>query len=184
MITVMRRRREERSESGFTLIEVLVAMALLAVVLTLAVGALRHFWLVRALTNSKDTLITQLRSTQQGAVSESFPVVYGVRFDVGTDTWYEVRYDPGNPGSGDDTCSVEEKNTLAAGVKIGSAAFTADGVIGPVCRAATSAPASAAFAFFYPRGNATAGNVVLEQTRLGRTSGVEVAGITGRVSEQ
>lgn len=173
-----------RRSDGFTLLEVLVAISLIAVVLTLSVGALRHFWLVRALTSSTDDVLTQLRSTQENAVSESYPVVYGVRFDVDEQDWHVLRYDPKNAGAGDDTCTVFESYSLSDGVEIDAASFATDPVITDFCRAETSAPATASFVFFYPRGNATPGDVVLEHAGIDRSATVDVSALTGRVTKQ
>src|SRR5688572_15424754 len=128
---------ERRTQGGFTLLEILVAMSLMAIVLTLSVGALRHFWLARALSSGTESVVTQLRSTQENAVSESYPVVYGVRFDVGTQNWYVLRYDPMNAGAGDDTCTVTETYSLESGVDIKTASFTDDVNITNFCRTAT-----------------------------------------------
>ena len=175
---------ERRSEGGFTLLEVLVATVLMGIVLTLSVGALRHFWLARALTTGTESVVTQLRSTQENAVSESYPVVYGVRFDVGTRNWYVLRYDPMNAGAGDDTCTVTERYSLESGVEIKAASFVSDAGITAFCKSATGSPATAALAFFYPRGNATAGSLELEHAGIGRVTTVQVAALTGRVTQE
>jgi prepilin-type N-terminal cleavage/methylation domain-containing protein len=176
-------RLRSRSENGFTLLEILVAMTLMAIILTLSVGALRHFWLQRSLTGSTDNVVTQLRSTQENAVSESYPVVYGVRFDVGEHDWHVVRYDPKDAGAGDDTCTVTETYQLESGVKISEASFADDAGITSFCRTATTSPAASAFVFFYPRGNATPGDLVLEHAGIGKSTTVEVSALTGRVSQ-
>ena len=179
-----RRDAERHLEGGFTLLEVLIASVLMGIVLTLSVGALRHFWLVRALSGGTESVVTQLRSTQENAVSESYPVVYGVRFDVGTRNWYVLRYDPMNAGAGDDTCTITERYSLESGVEIKTAAFMADAGITNFCKGTTAAPATAALAFFYPRGNATSGQLVLEHSGIGQTRTVSVAALTGRVTEE
>ena len=179
----IRGRAKAQPQSGYTLLEVLVAMCLMGIILTISVGALRHFWLQRALNSGGENVLTQLRSTQENAVSESYPVVYGVRFDVGEDDWYVVRYDPMNAGAGDDTCTVTESYALESKVKIDSASFTDDVNITSFCRSATGSPATSAFVFFYPRGNATAGQVVLEHTGINKSVTIDVAALTGRVTK-
>lgn len=174
----------KRPEGGFTLIESLVVLSLMAIVLTLGVGALRHFWLSRALTGATADVVTQLRNTQEKVTSESYPLVYGVRFDPGTTKWYVVRYDPVSPGAGDDTCTTVERHTFATGVIVQSASFTADPFITEFCRTQTGASATSAFALFYPRGYATAGSIVLEQASVNKTQQIDVAALTGRVTEQ
>ena len=168
-------------QGGYTLIEILVALSLISIVLVLSAGALRHFWLVRALDGSTDNVVTKLRSTQEKVVSESYPLVYGIRFDPGTSKWYIVRFDPVDAGAGDDTCTTIEISSFRTGVEVQSASFAPDDYITEFCRTQTAAPASAAFLLFYPRGYATPGSVVLEQTNLHRTKQINVAGLTGRV---
>lgn len=178
------RERHALSERGFTLIEILVALFLVSVILTLGVGALRHFWLVRSLSGGSETVVTQMRTTQEKVVSESFPLVYGVRFDVETNKYHSVRYDPGNSGAGDDTCTLTETSSFSSGVMIKSASFEPDAYITEFCRSSTGGGALAGFVFFYPRGYATPGSVVLEQPTLDRIKTITVAGLTGRVTSE
>lgn len=173
-----------RNQKGFTLIEIMTTLALIAILVTIGAAGLRHFWLKRALYSSADSLTTQLRSAQEKVVSESYPIVYGVRFDPGTDDWWLVKYDPQNAGAGDDLCTTIQTNNFGTGIVIDAASFTPDSYITDFCRTKLSAPADTQFALFYPRGNATAGEVTLRQTSLGKTQTIEVQAITGRVVTQ
>lgn len=179
----MREQMDNRGEAGFTLIEILTTIAIASVLMTLGAVALRHFWLNRSIAASKDGLISQMRSTQEKVVSESWPYVYGLRFDPQNDRWWMIRYDPVNAGPADDTCTVTETHTLEPGVVVDSASFAADPLITDFCKSRLGANPDDAIALFYSRGSATEGSVTLRQTALGKTRTIEVDGITGRVSD-
>lgn len=176
--------RRRTNESGFTLIEVLTTLALVGILSTLGGIALRHFWLTRALKGGTAGVVTQLRATQEKVTSESYPLVYGVRFDPGSANWWVVKYDPVNAGPGDDTCTTTSRHTLGTSVVIENAAFLADSYITGFCKSQLGTSADEAIALFYPSGSATAGTVTLRQITLDIEKTIEVDGITGRVKEQ
>lgn len=164
-------------ESGFTLVELLMVLALTTLLLTIGAGAVRHFWRVRALTGARDSVATQMRLAQQRSFSESFPTVYGLRFEEGTDRWSLVRY---NDTTG--ACTVVSSWKLDA-VTIGATTDFPEGAAALACRNAApgGAPANEV-AFFYPRGSASAGAVALTSDATGRTLTLQVSAATGRVS--
>jgi prepilin-type N-terminal cleavage/methylation domain-containing protein len=175
-------------EAGFTLIEMLVVVAISAMVLTFGVTALRNYWFVQALSGSVDTVTTQMRQAQQQAESESHPLVYGVWFiNVGDSSrWGTLQYDPDPALSVN--CSEIGKRSFSTGVQVQSVSFVEDAVRTSECRSALGAAGvpsagSAEIAFFYARGTATPGSITLEQTHLGRSESLSVTGITGRVSD-
>jgi type II secretion system protein H len=170
-------------DDGFTLIEILVTMSVMGIILTLSAGALRHYWLTQAVENGADSVTTQLRAAQEKAVSESHPIVYGVRFDPNGSGWSLVRFDPVNAGTADDTCTTVQTNNFESGVIVKNASFTGDGYVAGVCASKLSAPADNQFALFYPRGNATGGTVTLRQPTVDRERTIAVAAITGRVTQ-
>lgn len=186
MILRQKGQRDSRSESGFTLVELLMTMALLAILLTLAAFELRQFWFVRSLEGGKDGMITTLRGIQQRVASASNPLVFGARFTVGSSEWTLIEYHRDL-----DTCreirvgDLEPDQEFDAGVRVTGASF-ADYLEGtdnvsakPACLAGGDA-----IAWFFARGSATAGSVQLTQPVLGRREVVCVAGLTGRVYER
>jgi prepilin-type N-terminal cleavage/methylation domain-containing protein len=167
-------------EAGFTLIEMLVAMALSAILLTLGASALRHYWFVRSLHGAQDQSVTQLRDLQARVVSESHPLVLGLRFEPGESDYAIVRYRPATATSPTEECTFTDQS-FDSGVVVKSATFSAASGITAFCKGRPGA-ANSQFVFFFARGTATEGNLVLEQPQLaGKSVKVTVTPITGRV---
>lgn len=169
-----------REEEGVTLIEVLVTVSLAAILLTLSANALRTYWRNQQIDGAGEQVVSQLRQVQEQTDSESHPLVYGVRFDVGTSNWAIVRYDPKSSATTtDDECTVSGTRSFPAGVTISAASFTApSGILISKC-SSSSQP----FAFFYARGTATAGSATLSQASTGKTRTISVLPLTGRVRQ-
>ena len=178
-----------KREEGFTLVELLATMALMAILLTLGVGALRYFWLGQSLYDKRDEVYTNLRALQQQVVSESNPVVVGAWFKTGTPAgpeWGAVRL---SGTSGTPTCTSTSTFNLSNGVEVASASFAdtlsgADpGALKTACAAQVAASVGATdFVFFLARGTATDGCVTLQQPLREMTDvTVSVSQLTGRV---
>lgn len=170
-----------RREDGFTLIEAMVAMSIVAVLMTLGAGALRQYWLTHALHGARDEAITQLRGQQERVVSESHPLVFGARFRPGSTEWGLVEYDPVS-----DTCQETRAMQFDTGVEVQVVSFSEAGSMASIvakCRAIPTASSTDGFAMFFARGTASAGTLTLEQPSLGETLGLTVKPITGRVEE-
>jgi hypothetical protein len=159
-------------------------MMLLVVLLGLGVFALRQFWLNHSLHGARSEVVTQLRQIQQRSVSESHPLVYGVRFRAGSSTYGLVKFNPQDTATTtDDTCSEMSTVTMGSGVRIASASFTSATGITSLCKSQISGASSDQFVFFYARGTATEGTLSFEVPALpGRTLSIGVTPITGRVS--
>ena len=173
-------------EEGFTLLELMVVALVTTILLTIGSVALRHYWLVRALSGAQDQVATQLRGAQQQSMSESHPWVFGARFQKGSSSWGVVRY---NVTTG--ACSVVSSLSFDGNVVIVDDAQTDfPDVTGATtaCRNATpGASANHEVVFFYARGNSSAsstvGSVKLVQPTINRTERVTVSPITGRVTK-
>lgn len=176
-----------RRESGFTLVELLVGIAISATLLTLGAFAVRQYWFVSAADGAAEKVVSELRGLQQRATAESHPMVYGAWFkeDVATAQWGILRYDPKDASSSsDDICTqLGPAQRFGDGVVISNAAFDpAGGTIDTTC--AGAAPSGADLVFFYARGSATAGEVVLDHDEISDPLRVTVSGVTGRVERQ
>jgi prepilin-type N-terminal cleavage/methylation domain-containing protein len=176
-----------KNEHGFTLVELMVVMSITTILLGLGALALRNFWMVRSLTGAQDEIVNQMRAVQSKVMAESNPIIFGVGFREGTNQWQIIRYN----GSTSD-CSRDGTRTFDAGVVVSDVDFdtTVSGIdTAPIiadCKG--EEPLLAAypddgFVFFLPRGTATGGTVTVRQPNLGRTEGVVVTPLAGRVDE-
>jgi hypothetical protein len=159
-------------------------MVLLTILLTLAAGALRHYWWVQSLEGGQDSIVTDLRGLQQRVVSETFPVVYGARFTASSSRWENVKYDPVA-----NSCLVVREGDLdggefSGGVVVESAEFE-DYITGGnnASDGCTTGLTGASVVFFFARGTATPGELTLVHPSLDRRKDVCVTGLTARVDE-
>ena len=180
-------------EDGFTLIEVLSAIVLMSILLTISASSLRRYWLVQSVDQVQGEQKAQMRELQQRAVSESNPLVFGVRYRLGTTEWSAMRYDPQTSGTTDDDLCTQEPSagsTFPNGVQVTSASFAAaSGLLLSKCPQNT---ASDRFVWFFAKGSATGGpdaanpigRVEFTQPNTNSTKALCVVGLTGRVYER
>lgn len=172
--------RTSGPERGFTLIEVLVAMALASILMTLGAFAMRSYWINRSLEGARAEVGSTLRQLQQQSVSESHPLVFGVRFTPGTGPtsattkWATLKYNPNASGS---KCDVLTTNTFSTRVYVSAASFAPTSLDVSGC----TDGAGESFVWFYARGTATAGSLTLRQPELDRELKVTVSGLTSRI---
>jgi prepilin-type N-terminal cleavage/methylation domain-containing protein len=169
---------------GFTLVELLVTLLLLAVLMAIAGTAIRHYWWAQSLEGGQDSIVTDLRGLQQRVTSETFPVVYGARFIAGSSRWQNVKYDPVA-----NSCSVVREGDLdggefSGGVVVESGDFE-DYITGGnnASEGCASGLTGASVVFFFARGTATPGELTLLQSTLDERTDVCVTGLTARVDE-
>ena len=172
------------NEKGFTLIELLAGILIASLLMGLGALALRNYWFVQSLRRSRAEVVTQMRSAQQKAMAESHPLVYGVWFEPGESGWGVVKYDPTDGGS----CEVVDQYDFGGGVESALPAnvterFVVDSGVQSQCNPVVPGTGER-FAFFYPRGSATAGKIRLTSVHLDNEYVVEVKGVTGRVVTQ
>jgi prepilin-type N-terminal cleavage/methylation domain-containing protein len=181
------RLRASRGEAGFTLTELMAVMLLAVILMTLGAFAVRQYWLRRSLQGAQDQVVAQMRQVQQRSMAESYPIVYGIRFQKDTSNWGIVRY---NASTG--ACQAVNNLVMSDGVRFTTATDFPD-VVSPStmsfnCRnAAPGASSAHEVVFFYPKGTAntaptTGSSVILEQPALPKTATVTVSPLTGRVT--
>ena len=172
------------AERGFTILELVTALALLSLVLATGATAFRHYWVVHSLDSAQGDVATQLRQIQARVGSESHPFVYGARFTPGSPAWSLVRYDQGSNrlSTADDTCAAQgETRTLPATETVGGTFGAPQGVDLAKCGGAY---ATDVFVMFYARGTSTGGTLTLRSSVLDRTREIAVSALTSRVEER
>lgn len=170
-----------RNERGFTLIEMMTVMSIVAVLMVIGGTALRSYWLTHALHGARDEAITQLRAQQERVVSESHPLVFGARFREGSTEWGLIEYDPTT-----DVCQETRAMRFDTGVEVQSVSLSEAGSMAPIvakCRTIPGAASTDSFAMFFARGTASAGTLTLEQPSVGKTLSLTIKPITGRIEE-
>jgi prepilin-type N-terminal cleavage/methylation domain-containing protein len=186
----MDKARRQRGERGTTLIELIAALALGAILIGLSFGAIRHFWRVNSLEGASGELTSQFRRLQQLAVTGDAGEVYGAVLDLGADSWEAIRFKPTGPGAGCERLWSEPRSLsgglvgtdfVGAGVKINDVAFEDPKTGAPEATACASLMAGKETVFFYRRGNATGGFVELTQEAEKKSMRVRVLSLTGRV---
>lgn len=176
-----------RADNGFTILELVAVMALLAVVATLGAVGFRHYWLVHSLESAQGDVASQLRQIQARVASESHPFIYGARFTPGASTWSLVKYNQGSDrlSTSDDGCSADGgTRTFPGVVTVGSPASgfaAAQGVDFSKCGGSF---ATDVFVMFYAKGTATGGQLTLRSTSLDRTREIRVSPLTSRIEER
>lgn len=182
--------RAARSEGGFTVIELMVVMVMTGILLTLGAFAVRQFWVKRSLEGAQDQVVVQMRQVQQRSMAETYPIVYGIRFQKDASNWGVVRY---NATTG--TCQAVNNFVMGDGVKFDVAGTDFPDV--PISTATTTTACRNAtpgnspnheVVFFYPKGSTNAdsdgSSVTLLQPALPETNKVTVTALTGRVTRE
>lgn len=150
-------------DSGFTLLEVMVAVALMGTMMAIAVSGFSSWDKARAHTGAASEMQTVLRQAQQRAVTEGRAMC--VWFDVAARSYTVYR------GACDS--SVKEKLVgpyeLGQPVNLSAPSFTAPSGSSPGVT-------------FYARGTATPGQVSLTRSGSSKTYRISIEGLTGRVT--
>jgi type II secretion system protein H len=150
-------------DSGFTLVEVMVAIALMGTMMAIAVGGFTSWDKARSHSGAASEMQTVLRQVQQRAVTEGRAMC--VWFDVAASSYTVYR----------GACDASTKEKLVGPYELGH----------PVSLSAPSftAPSgSSAGVTFYARGTATPGEVSLTRSGSTKTYLISVEGLTGRVT--
>lgn len=167
-----------KDDSGFTLVELMAVIALMAILMTLGASALRRYWFVQGLVGAENEVVSQLRAQQQQSRTTA-PKVFGARFTIGSSEWDLISYDPTKDLGV--RCERVEERTLGTGVIVQDAEF--DQVLDEAGEQEACLQGATALVLFYARGSATQGEVTLRQPNIDRSASVCVTGLTGRVEQ-
>jgi prepilin-type N-terminal cleavage/methylation domain-containing protein len=157
-------------DSGFTLIEMIVAIALMSIVMGLGILAMRSFLISNRESGTAFGIRSALRNASELSVSEGR--TYCVSFTATTWTTYQSDCTVAADRVGGSQQVTDPSITLS------SFSFAAPATAIP--GQTTSCPTTNRCAYFYPRGTALGGG--LQVVRTGKTYTISVEGLTSRVS--
>jgi prepilin-type N-terminal cleavage/methylation domain-containing protein len=165
------RRWTPRSDSGFTLIELIVTITLASILMTIGMFAMRNFLISNREAGTANGIRSALRNASENSLSQGR--TYCVYFTATTWTVYKS------------DCTVTANKT-AGPFQVDDPSITLSSIsFAPPEQAVpgqtTACPGSTNHcAYFYPRGTALAGSVQI--TRPGKAYTINVEGLTSRVS--
>jgi prepilin-type N-terminal cleavage/methylation domain-containing protein len=85
-----------KRQAGFTLLELMIAIGILAIVSVIAAANFAGIFHAISLTSTQKGLVTDLRGAQANAMNGEFAVKWGVHFVNGATQYYEVFRTPSN----------------------------------------------------------------------------------------
>jgi prepilin-type N-terminal cleavage/methylation domain-containing protein len=164
------RRWTPRSDSGFTLIELIVTITLASILMTIGMFAMRNFLISNREAGTANGIRSALRNASENSLSQGR--TYCVYFTATTWTVYKSDCTvAGNKVSG--PFQVDDPS-----ITLTSVSFLAPSPAIP--NQTTACPNANSCAYFYPRGTALPGSVQI--TRPGKAYTIDVEGLTSRVS--
>ena len=153
--------RATARDDGYTLIEVMVVVALLGVLMTITVNRYDHWQAASDQSGTASEIEALLRSTHQRAITEGIALC--VLFDTADDRYAVHRGGCAAPG-----VVVDGPRDVAGhGTHLASPSFAGSGGAGVV---------------FYARGTATGGSLQVTRDGSSRVYTVHVEQLTGRVT--
>lgn len=152
-------------DQGFTLIELMVAVVLIALAGGLGLSALSGYGKAQDHQGTADLLVSDLRKAGQRALAEGR--TYCMHVQDGSDSWSLHRSDCSGAGS----VLVEGPTAAKGDTTLGNLVVAAP--------ASPSCPSGGICIYFKPRGTATKSSV--DAVRDGSTITVTVEGLTARV---
>lgn len=158
-------------DQGFTLIEAAVVIAIAGILMAVTVWGMRSY-----LTASREqSTATQIQSTLRNVADKSLAEgrTYCVLFTTTTWTTYvhDCTVSGDKVGAPHKVTDSSQSLTVSFPVPVGMDASEN-----------TACPTAGECAYFYPRGNALAGTVVVSRTGSSKQYTITVVGLTGRVS--
>lgn len=162
------RRTGPGSDAGFTLIELVVVMSIAGVLAAIATYGFVNWRYTSEEQGSAQTLVSQLRSTAEVAISEGR--TYCVDLDAANRSYSVWRY----------ACSTTTGAQTSGTLQTQSSRVTFTPSI-TVPSPAPACPSGHACVYFYPRGTATPGTITVASSARSKVYTIHIEGLTARV---
>lgn len=150
-------------DDGFTLIELIMVMAVAGILMAIAAPSWVNYQQAQALRNTSADLVGFLRGAQTLAVAESTTVRVDFAADGRSATMFRL--------VGTSYVQGRVAAPLSAAISYSAPAFT------------LSNGTTSTSAYFYARGTATKGQVTVARTGVTTAHVVSIEGLTGRVAQ-
>lgn len=153
--------KDTEFSKGFTLVELMIVIALITIIASLAVPAWQHYIINTSLRTASKEMMADIMNTKQRTIAEKKPASYSITFNTGDNSYSLSRTDAG----GTVTLWTKSPASFGAGIIIQNVDFSGGSVIN-----------------FQRRGTVTFGTITLKN-QVESTATITTQ-ITGRVYAQ
>lgn len=162
-------RRTPRAHDGFTLIELMVVMAISGVLASIGVFGFASWQATAEQQGTADSVLSQLRNASTRAVSEGRTYCFEIGSGGTSYSLYQFSCSTTAPASR----VLGPRATQSSDVTL--AASVTNPTPAPIC------PAGSTCVYFRPRGTATPATITVASTERSKTYTITVEGLTARV---
>lgn len=177
----MQATQPNRSDAGFTLMELIVVMSIMTIMMGLSAYALTSYFRAQALIGATNELLTHIRDAQVRSQAEVR--AYRVVFDQDADSFEVQSFDPPDPADESPqnpfNWPVSESRKLDARIDLESVSFSVTGACGEDSSDADYIPPNNHL-YFCPRGVSSGGSLILRHRALNQDRKIEMNGLTAR----
>lgn len=169
-----------RSDAGFTLMELVIVMSIMTIMMGLSAFALTSYYRAQALVGATNEMLTHIRDAQVRSQAEVR--AYRVVFFPNEDRYEVQSFDPPDPADDnpliDTNWPARELVQLDPRIDLDSVSFSVTGTCGDSGDPDNPTPSDRLY--FCPRGVSSGGSLILRHRQLDQDRKIEMNGLTAR----